>query len=106
MSRTQRPQSTAWLASIAGFYVSRETDLTGEYQGVAKNIEDFRWHDLRDTWAGWLVQHGTPLNVAQEMGAWQSEEMVRRYAHLAPAHLAPHAEIVANPLGGTVRRRE
>ena len=27
--------------------------------------------------------------------------MVRRYAHLAPAHLAPHAEIVANLLGGT-----
>jgi len=64
-------------------------------------IEDFRWHDLRHTWASWLVQHGTPLNVVQEMGAWESEGMVRRYAHLAPAHLAPHAEIVANLLGGT-----
>ena len=64
-------------------------------------IENFRWHDLRHTWASWLVQHGTPLNVVQEMGAWESEGMVRRYAHLAPAHLAPHAEIVANLLGGT-----
>jgi len=27
--------------------------------------------------------------------------MVRRYAHLAPAHLAPYAEIVSNLLGGT-----
>ena len=64
-------------------------------------IENFRWHDLRHTWASWLVQHGTPLNAVQEMGAWESEGMVRRYAHLAPAHLAPHAEIVANLLGGT-----
>jgi integrase len=64
-------------------------------------IENFRWHDVRHTWASWLVQHGTPLNVVQEMGAWESEGMVRRYAHLAPAHLAPHAEIVANLLSGT-----
>ncbi|MDB5924456.1 MAG: integrase family protein [Betaproteobacteria bacterium] len=64
-------------------------------------IENFRWHDLRHTWASWLVQHGTPLNVVQEMGAWESEGMVRRYAHLAPAHLAAHAEVVAGLLGGT-----
>ena len=37
----------------------------------------------------------------QEIGAWEFEGMARRYAHLAPAHLAPHAEIVANLLGGT-----
>lgn len=64
-------------------------------------IADFRWHDLRHTWASWLVQHGTPLYVVQEMGAWESSEMVRRYAHLAPAHLAKHAEVVAGILNGT-----
>jgi len=63
-------------------------------------IEDFRWHDLRHTWTSWLVQNGMPLNVVQEMGAWESEGMVRRYAHLAPAHLAPHAEVVAKLLDG------
>ncbi|MEK7717454.1 MAG: site-specific integrase, partial [Pseudomonadota bacterium] len=47
-------------------------------------IEDFRWHDLRHTWASWLTQSGVPLNALQEMGAWKSSEMVRRYAHLAP----------------------
>jgi integrase len=64
-------------------------------------IEDFRWHDLRHTWASWHVQHGTPLYVVQEMGAWESEGMVRRYAHLAPAHLAEHAEVISGILGDT-----
>lgn len=55
-------------------------------------IEDFRWHDLRHTWASWHVQSGTPLFALQEMGGWESPEMVRRYAHLAADHLAPYAE--------------
>jgi integrase len=55
-------------------------------------VEDFRWHDLRHTWASWHVQNGTPLYALQEMGGWSSAEMVRRYAHLAADHLAPFAE--------------
>nr|WP_026601370.1 site-specific integrase [Methylomonas sp. 11b] len=55
-------------------------------------IEDFRWHDLRHTWASWHVQNGTPLHVLQELGAWESVEMVRRYAHLGQNHLASYAE--------------
>ena len=54
-------------------------------------IEDFRWHDLRHTWASWHVQAGTPLHALQEMGGWSSFDMVRRYAHLAPEHLAEYA---------------
>lgn len=55
-------------------------------------IEDFRWHDLRHTWASWHVQAGTPLHVLQELGAWESVEMVKRYAHLGHNHLAGYAE--------------
>lgn len=65
--------------------------------GIAK----FRWHDLRHTWAGWLTQNGVPLNVIQEMGAWQSVEMVRRYAHLAPEQFGQHAKVIDELLNGT-----
>jgi hypothetical protein len=37
------------------------------------------------------VQNGTPLNALQELGGWKSLEMVQRYAHLAPSHLASFA---------------
>lgn len=60
-------------------------------------IEDFRWHDLRHTWASWHVQGGTPLHALQELGGWESVEMVRRYAHLAANHLAEYADRLAKP---------
>ncbi len=55
-------------------------------------IANFRWHDLRHTWASWHVQDGTPIPVLQELGGWESVEMVRRYAHLTADHLAPYAD--------------
>ncbi|MEO8444768.1 MAG: tyrosine-type recombinase/integrase, partial [Gammaproteobacteria bacterium] len=55
-------------------------------------IADFRWHDLRHTWASWHVQAGTPLHALQELGGWECAEMVRRYAHLSSEHLAVYAQ--------------
>ena len=50
-------------------------------------ITDFRWHDLRHTWASWHVQNGTSLQELMELGGWKSYRMVLRYAHLAGDHL-------------------
>ena len=58
-------------------------------------IHDFRWHDLRHTWASWHVQAGTPLHVLQELGGWETAEMVRRYAHLSADHLAGYVDRVS-----------
>jgi integrase len=68
-------------------------------------IDDFRWHDLRHTWASWHVQAGTPLNVLQELGGWADYKMVLRYAHLAPEHLAQHAANVVTNLDTVPERK-
>lgn len=54
-------------------------------------IEDFRWHDLRHTWASWHIQNGTPLHVLKELGGWSDLSMVMKYAHLSSTHLEEYA---------------
>jgi integrase len=78
------------------------------YQALERvGIKSFRWHDLRHTWASWHVQNGTPLFALQELGGWESPEMVRRYAHLSVEHLALYADrlgevqVVAERIHGT-----
>ncbi|MEQ1773742.1 MAG: site-specific integrase [Burkholderiales bacterium] len=85
---TFRGKPIAWANTRAWRQALKEAEIT-----------NFRWHDLRHTWASWLAQNGVPISDIQEMGAWESAEMVRRYAHLSPAHLAKRAEVVDNLLG-------
>ena len=46
-------------------------------------IENFRWHDLRHTFASYHALNGTPLLTLKALGGWQTLEMVNRYAHLS-----------------------
>jgi len=59
---------------------------------VKVGIKEFRWHDLRHTWASWHVQAGTPLHVLQELGGWECVEMVRKYAHFSSQHLTEYVD--------------
>lgn len=88
---------------IHGEYVftnTRNRAITGLNSKVWKQalqkaaIQNFRWHDLRHTWASWLVQRGVPLVALKEMGGWEKLDMVMRYAHLATEHLLPHAGLL------------
>ena len=65
-------------------------------------IANYHFHDNRHTWASLLVQNGVSLYELQEMGAWQSANMVRRYAHLSQNKLRANANMLAgviNPFG-------
>ena len=65
-------------------------------------IQDFRWHDLRHTWATWQRQAGTPTHELQRLGGWRTGAMVERYAHLAPDHLAIAASRLDSVLAATI----
>lgn len=66
--------------------------------GICKRakIENFRWHDLRHTWASWHVMNGTSLNELMELGGWSSIKMVMKYAHLSSDHLKSAADNIGD----------
>ena len=82
------PRDSLFVFTYRGSPVRQTGSTAWEAACKRAGIEDFRWHDLRHTWASWHVQEGTPLHVLQELGGWESAEMVRKYAHLTTGHLA------------------
>ncbi len=90
--RNQIGKHELYVFSYNGRHIT-QVSTKAWYKGLAAvGIEDFRWHDLRHTWASWHVQNGTPLFALQELGGWESPEMVRRYAHFSAEHLTPYAD--------------
>lgn len=55
---------------------------------AAAGIKDFRFHDLRHTWASWHRQAGTSCDELKDLGGWKSRVMVDRYAKYATEHLS------------------
>lgn len=90
--REQKGKHPVFVFSYEGNPVF-QVSTAAWYKALARaGIENFRWHDLRHTWASWHVQGGTPLFALQELAGWETERMVRRYAHLAADHLAVYAD--------------
>lgn len=61
-------------------------------------IENFRWHDLRHTWASWLAQAGVDPQHLKVLGGWSTLAMVERYSHLNVEHLRAAADLIPSTL--------
>jgi len=92
--KAQIGKNSMYVFTYQGQPVTRCNNHAWRKALIRAEITDFRWHDLRHTWASWHVQNGTPLHELQQLGGWANYEMVLRYAHLSSEHLRVAAERV------------
>ncbi len=69
-------------------------DIKDPFKGALRRagIKNFRFHDLRHTFASHLAMAGVPLQTIAQLLGHKSLTMTLRYAHLSPGHLQEAVE--------------
>lgn len=90
--REQIGKSQTHVFSYKGKPIKQASSKAWRKALVRAGIDDFRYHDLRHTWASYHRMNGTPIDVIKDLGGWASFDMVFRYAHLSSDHLQEYAK--------------
>ena len=89
--RQQIGKNMTYVFTYKGERVTKANNHAWRKALLRAGVADFRWHDLRHTWASRHIQNGTPLLILKELGGWSDLSMVLRYAHLSSKHLEDYA---------------
>ena len=88
----QRGKHDRYCFTFRGQPIRWQVSNSAWLTALAKaGIKDFRFHDLRHTWAAWHRQAGTSCDELKDLGGWKTRSMVDRYAKFATEHLAAAA---------------
>ena len=97
LGRTKSPDSEFVFTRQNGQHRITDDYVTHLFQKVVEKtgIKNFRFHDLRHTFASWLVMRGVDLKTVQELLGHKDFRMTLRYSHLSPDHKKQAVELLA-----------
>jgi integrase len=78
------------------FSGQRYKSIRSSFKAALKTakIKNFKFHDLRHTFASHLVMSGVDITTVGKLLGHKSAKMTLRYSHLAPQHLAKAVDIL------------
>ena len=79
-------------------YVFPDRNIRARFPNALRDatIKNFRFHDLRHTFASHLVMNGVDLIAVKELLGHKSIKMTMKYAHLSQSHKNRAVDVLGN----------
>jgi integrase len=88
----ERKESPKYICPDASDEIQRDSRTWLNDALKKAKVSNFRWHDLRHTFASRSIAAGVSIAALQELLGHKTIQMTMRYAHLAPSHLQDAVE--------------